>query len=211
MMCALAHHQTSMHVNIKRVHISAVLIQHYSSSGTRLLVLTWENIPMKPYSHKKVRWKCDQCPDGHPHSWLARVNNRTRGNGCPQCSGRQVCKHNSLATKAPLVAAQWDFAANDATPDDVVAQSNHMANWHCKLCSCKWKAAIDARVSKKKAGCPHCCENAKTKTKTRQPTFADCNHPLLAQWDHKHKSNNQIFWLCQVPSRAGAQLVCSAL
>ncbi|KAL3155562.1 hypothetical protein ABBQ38_011116 [Trebouxia sp. C0009 RCD-2024] len=53
-------------------------------------------------------------------------------NFIPHNSGRQVCKHNSLATKAPLVAAQWDYEANDGTPDNVVAQSNHLAHWHCK-------------------------------------------------------------------------------
>ena len=128
---------------------------------------------------------------------------------CPQCSGRQVCKHNSLATKAPLVAAEWDYQANDGTPDDVVAQSGHMANWHCKVCGCKWEATPNTRVSRKKAGCPQCANDAKTNKRTMHPSFAECNHPLLAEWDHKRnaaqghfpdkirlKSNKQIFWLC---------------
>ena len=169
----------------------------------------WGNIVIKPYSNKAVWWTCDQCPQGYPHSWSAPVYNRTRGSGCSQCRGRQVCKHNSLATKAPLVAAQWDYEANGGTPDDVVAQSNQTAKWHCKLCGCKWKAAMSARVSKKKTGCPQCGDVARTKKQTRQPTFAECDHPLLAEWDHKRnaaqghypdkirlKSHKQIFWLC---------------
>ena len=128
------------------------LLQDYSSSGTMLPMLTGATYPLKPYSHKQVRWTCDQCADGHQHSWLARVSDRTRGSGCPQCCGRQVCKHNSLATKAPLIAAQWDYDANDGTPDDVVAQSHQLATWHCNLCGCKWEAAISTRVSKSKAG-----------------------------------------------------------
>ncbi|KAL3152667.1 hypothetical protein ABBQ38_012264 [Trebouxia sp. C0009 RCD-2024] len=167
------------------------------------------NIAIKPYSAKKVHWTCDQCPGGHRHSWSAVVTDRTRGTGCPQCIGRQVCKHNSLATKAPLVAAQWDYQANDSTPDGVVAQSNHMANWHCKVCGCKWKATPNHGVSKKKAGCPQCAPDAKTKKKTKHPTFAECIHPLLAEWDFERnaaqghypdkirlRSNKQIFWLC---------------
>ena len=84
-----------------------------------------------------------------------------------------------------------------------------MANWHCKLCGCKWGAPIHARVNKSKAGCPECGDVAKTKKRTKHPTFAECNHPLLAEWDHKRnaaqghfpheirlKSNKQIFWLC---------------
>ena len=60
------------------------------------------DVIIKPYSNRKVWWQCDQCPDGHPHSWFAVVSNRSNGAGCPQCSGRLVCKHNSLRTKAPL-------------------------------------------------------------------------------------------------------------
>ena len=146
------------------------------------------NIVIKPKTAKEVRWTCDQCRGGYLHSWPARVKDRTRGSGCPQCLGRRVCKHNSLATKAPFVAAQWDYAANDGTPDVVVAQSNSMANWHSKDCGCKWEATPNARVSKIKAGCPQCGDVAKTKKKTRQPTFAECNHPLLAEWDHKRNA-----------------------
>ncbi|KAL3140455.1 hypothetical protein ABBQ38_004714 [Trebouxia sp. C0009 RCD-2024] len=167
------------------------------------------NIVIKPHSNKEVCWTCSQCPDGHLHSWSALVFSRTVGCGCPQCSGLKVCKHNSLATKTPLVAAEWDYEANDGTPDDVVAQSNHMANWHCKLCGCNWEAAISARVSKHKAGCPRCGDTAKTKKRTKHPTLAECNHPLMAEWDHKRnaaqghfpdkirlRSSKRVFWLC---------------
>ncbi|KAL3152649.1 hypothetical protein ABBQ32_001663 [Trebouxia sp. C0010 RCD-2024] len=153
-------------------------------------------------------WTCDQCPDGHPHSWSARVYSRTRGTGCPQCISRQVCKHNSLATKAPLVASEWDYKANDDTPEHVVAHSNHVANWHCKVCGCKWEATPNHRVGKKKTGCPRCGDSAKNK-RSKQPTFAECNHPLLAEWDLERnaaqghfpdkirlKSHVQIFWFC---------------
>ncbi|KAL3158565.1 hypothetical protein ABBQ38_010784 [Trebouxia sp. C0009 RCD-2024] len=88
------------------------------------------DIVIKPYSNREAWWTCQQCPDGHRHSWLAIVRDRTRGNECPQCSGRQGCKHNSLATRAPLIAAQWDYEANDATPDTVVAQSHKKARWY---------------------------------------------------------------------------------
>ena len=111
-------------------------------------------IDIKPHSNMKIWWTCDQCPDVHLHSWEARVSSRTRGNGCPQCSGRKVCKHNSLATKAPLVAAQWDFEAND-TPDSVVAQSHQPVGWLCDVCGHKWSTTPNSRINKK-AGCPKC-------------------------------------------------------
>ena len=119
-----------------------------------------------------------------------------------------MCKHNSLATKAPKVAAQWDHEVNDGTPDDVVAQSNHKVGWHCDECGCKWRAPPAARVSKLGRGCPQ-CKTAKTKPKMKHPTFAECQHPLLAEWDHKRnaaqghfpdkirlRSHKSIFWLC---------------
>ncbi|KAL3138645.1 hypothetical protein ABBQ32_006405 [Trebouxia sp. C0010 RCD-2024] len=166
------------------------------------------NIDIKPHSKKKVQWICDQCPDGHQHSWSATVSSRTSGTGCPLCRGSTVCKHNCLATKAPLVAAEWDYMANTGTPHDVVAQSGKSVHWHCAACGCKWRATPNARVSKHRSGCPRCAKNTKT-TRNKQPTFAECQHSLLAEWDHQQnelqgnfpanttlKSHKQIFWLC---------------
>ena len=172
------------------------------------------NIVIKPHSNKEVWWTCDQCPDGHPHSWSATVYNRTRGTGCPQCTGRKVCKHNSLATKAPGVAAQWDYEENDGTPDSVVAQSSQVVSWLCDACGHKWSATPDSRVSKRKSGCPDCATVARrTKKQTKHPTFAECQDPevraLLGEWDHirnaaknsfphntRLRSAKQINWLC---------------
>ena len=167
---------------------------------------------IRPYSNKEVWWTCDQCPDGHLHSWSA-VCNRTNGNGCPQCSGRKVCKHNSLATKAPKVAAQWDYEENDGAPDSVVAQSHRVVSWLCDACGHRWSATPHARVSKKRSGCPGCAKVARTKKRTKHPTFAECQDPevrdLLVQWDHirnaaknnfphntRLRSAKQIDWLC---------------
>ena len=173
------------------------------------------NIVIKPHSsRRKVWWTCDQCPDGHLHSWEATVSHRTAGTGCPQCSSHKVCKHNSLATKAPKVAAQWDYEANDSTPNDVVAQSNTSVGWRCDVCGHPWTATIDSRVSKLKTGCPQCCNNTKTNKRIKHPTLAECQNPhskaVLAEWDHERnplqrnfphnttlRSCKRIFWLCQ--------------
>ncbi|KAL3130469.1 hypothetical protein ABBQ38_008290 [Trebouxia sp. C0009 RCD-2024] len=165
------------------------------------------NSVIKPHTNRVVWWCCDKCPDGHLHSWAATVNSRSNGNDCPQCSGHKVCKHNSLATKAPDVAAEWDHEVNIGTPDTVVARSNQVCGWRCIAFGHKWRAAPGARVGKQtSSGCPMC---ALFKKRTKHPSFAECNHPLLAEWDHKRnaargkrpdnvrlKSNKQIFWLC---------------
>ena len=126
------------------------------------------NIDIKPYSRHIVWWICDQCPDGHLHRWKASVNDRTRGTGCPQCCSRKVCKHNSLATKAPQIAAQWDFEANDGTPDSVVAQRHQHVGWLCDVCGHKWSARPSDRV-RGQTGCPKC---ARAQIKTKHRTLA---------------------------------------
>ena len=169
------------------------------------------NMVIKSYSQKEVWWTCDQCPGGYLHRWTARVANRIQGSECPQCCGRKVCKHNSLATKAPEVAAQWDHVRNDGTSNDVVANSARVVGWLCDVCGHKWRTTPNARVSMKR-GCPQCAEVARTKH-TRRPTFAECQDPevraLLAQWDHRRnadennfphntrlRSHKQIWWFC---------------
>ena len=165
------------------------------------------NIVIRPQSCKTASWKCDACPAGYLHQWTATVCNRSNGNGCPQCSGRKVCKHNCLRTVAPCAAAQWDHEANAAldTPDTVVAHSNKPASWHCQVCGHRWTVSPHSRV-KQQSGCPKCAPRG---LGTRQPTFAECQHPLLTEWDHMRNkacgnyphnttlgSNKQIFWLC---------------
>ena len=170
-------------------------------------------IVIKPHSNIKVWWMCDQCPDGHLHSWEARIDLRTRGSGCPQCIGRKVCKHNSLATKAPLAAAQWDYEANDGTPDSLMAQSNQLVGWLCDACGHKWSQTPNNRVCKHKGGCPQCARRRRCMKHIKHPTFAECQDPrgraVLAEWDHDRnalqgnfpqnttlQSSKQIFWLC---------------
>ena len=185
------------------------------------------SIDITPHTKRKVWWTCDQCPDGHLHSWEATVGSRTSGSGCPQCSGHKVCKHNSLATRAPKVAAQWDYEANDGTPEDVVAQSNTTVGWHCDACGDKWSASPHARVCKNKRGCRKCGDSARRKKRIKHPTFAEWQSPhskaVMAEWDHERnplqrnfphnttlRSNKQIFWLCN-KCPAGQQHSWSAM
>ncbi|KAL3140433.1 hypothetical protein ABBQ38_004693 [Trebouxia sp. C0009 RCD-2024] len=81
-------------------------------------------------------------PDDHLRSWLAQKTYRTRGSGCPLCSGRQVCKHTCpvSATKAPLVAVPWDYESYKGTPDDHLRSGSAQKSYRtrgsgCPLCS----------------------------------------------------------------------------
>ena len=67
-----------------------------------------------PYSHRKVWWK-----DELGHEWQARIANRTNGDDCPYCTGKQALPgFNDLATKDPQLAEQWDHEKNgDRIPE----------------------------------------------------------------------------------------------
>ena len=154
------------------------------------------NILIRPGSHRKVWWSCDQCPDGLPHVWEAAVADRTYGSGCPFCSGRAVCQHNTLARNAPRVASFWDAKKNMLSPDQVTVSSNMKGHWNCSACLHEWQAPVMLKT-RGKTGCPKCAKaNSGRKTDgTRQkhPTFAAAKHALLEQWDHDKNNKNRNF------------------
>lgn len=122
------------------------------------LALEWcvsKNLPLtpqlvKPGSSKKVCW---QCANGH--KWDAAISSRTRGNGCPQCSGNIASIENNLAAQFPQVAAEWDYASNGKkTPQDVTPKSSQKYSWHCNH-GHKWEATVNNRT-RGGQGCPYC-------------------------------------------------------
>ena len=172
------------------------------------------SIVVKPYSHRKVWWSCDKCPEGLPHIWEACVNNRSLGTCCPFCSGRVVCQHNTLARKAHEVVLFWDAKRNHPlSPDQVTVSSNMRAHWKCSVCLHEWQAPVMQRA-RNNSGCPNCAKaNGGRKadgTRQKHPTFAREQHALLQQWDHDRnsengnfpdnttlQSNKVIWWRCQ--------------
>ena len=104
---------------------------------------------------RKFWFKCDRGPD---HEWEAALRSRvTDGNGCPCCSGRKLSVTNSLATVAPLVAAQWHPTKNGAvTPEDIVANTTKKFWFQCNEgFQHEWESTPHRRVSNK-SGCPLC-------------------------------------------------------
>lgn len=181
--------------------LDQTLQQQWNHSANKYL----GNIVMKRFSHKKVWWKCGECPDGHPHNWLASVLDRSVGHGCPQCFGIKVCKHNSLATLAPRAASYWDSAKNQNSAEETVANSPALAHWACPECTYEWTARIQARA-RSNSGCPKCQSHS---SRTKRPTFAASNHHLLEEWDHPRNalegifpnkitlgSKKQVHWVC---------------
>ena len=172
-------------------------------------------IAVKPGSHKKYWWSCDQCPDGHPHRWEAAPSARTRdrtlstrrGTGCPFCTSQAVCPHNSLATTAPDVAAEWSDK-NEATPHDYTVGSDVSVIWRCRH-GHEWNTSIKARTIRG-AGCPECfIERMRWGRQKRHPTLSQSKHAMMAMWDLEANtragldpsrlrcnSNKHAHWIC---------------
>ena len=99
---------------------------------------------------KKAWWKCDK-----GHEWLAQISHRTKGSGCPYCSGRYAIKgENDLQTINPHLANEWNYEKNnELTPDNVMPNSTKKVWWKCQK-GHEWQAVIGSR--NRGLGCPIC-------------------------------------------------------
>ena len=127
-----------------------------------------------------VWWRCDQNPR---HSWTASIPSRLAGSGCPTCGGLPL-RAQTLATREPLLAAEWDQERNgDATPGNVAISSRKIAFWRCAYHpEHRWTSSPAVRVESRR-GCPHC--------RKRLRDFAGsvaAAHPKLAREWHPSKN-----------------------
>lgn len=111
-------------------------------------------------SNKKVWWlgKCG-------HEWQTVIKTRSRGAGCPFCTGTKVLVgHNDLATKNPTLAAEWHPTKNEnLTPQDVTLFSGKKV-WWVGNCGHEWQALVSCRSLG--SGCPQCAKKGRQRTKT---------------------------------------------
>ncbi|MBQ1581970.1 MAG: zinc-ribbon domain-containing protein [Prevotella sp.] len=101
-------------------------------------------------SSRKVWWICSM-----GHEWQATIGNRSRGSGCPYCSGNKVMPgFNDLATSNPVLAAEWNTTRNgDFLPSQVTPKSGKKVWWLCKN-GHEWQAKVSSRANG--SGCPYC-------------------------------------------------------
>ena len=175
------------------------------------------NIQIHPSSTKRAHWTCPHGSASDPHSWVALIYSRSAGAGCPICSGSQVSKSTSLATKAPDVAKEWDFEANKLTPDDYTIASSARVHWICQTCGQGWTAPVYQRAgsaNRQGTGCPHCynlrCGHKADGSRQSHSVLADSGHPVMGDWDTeinaklgldpakiKLRSNKPVHWVCR--------------
>lgn len=106
---------------------------------------------VSPFSNKSRWWVCP----AHGHDYEAVVAKRSRGDGCPYCSGRKVLAgFNDLATRRPEIAAVWDYARNgNVTPAQVTEWSNKAFWWVCEK-GHSWEMKVSKRS--RGLGCSIC-------------------------------------------------------
>lgn len=148
------------------------------------------------FSQKSIWWRCQL-----GHSWKTTVASRSRGDGCPYCSGKKVLKgFNDLETLNPNFLKEWDFEKNLLLPSEVTRCSGKMIWWKCEL-GHSWKIKVSSRANG--SGCPYCC-NQKI-----LPGFNDLqtlNAQLANEWDFEKntlkpsqvalQSNLTAWWKC---------------
>ena len=104
-------------------------------------------------SRENVWWECSTCG----HKWMAVINSRVKGQGCPACADRAVKPgFNDLASRHPELAQEWDYGRNGSRkPTEVTAASHRCVHWKGK-CGHGWRALVNERAAG--AGCPVCEE-----------------------------------------------------
>ena len=152
------------------------------------------------HSHRRVWWRCEQ-----GHEWLASINSRSNGTGCPVCARRTILPgENDLATTHPELARQWHPTKNGGlTPRDVVAGTRRKSWWICEK-KHEWYASIASRAAG--TGCPVCAGKAvipgENDLTSAYPELAEQWHPSkngpLTPKQVSVYSNREVWWLCHL-------------
>ncbi len=151
-----------------------------------------------PNSNKKVWWKCSK-----GHEWQATIAKRSKGNGCPYCSGKVVSKgYNDLPTLNPALVNEWNFEKNGSlNPESFTASSHKMIWWKCNR-GHEWQSTIANRNNGN--GCPYCSSRKVLKGYNDLQTI---NPSLAEEWNYEKNneltpadvlpnSNKKVWWKC---------------
>lgn len=168
------------------------------------LVSEWSerNFPLTPDnitygSNKRVWWK-GSCG----HEWQASVKARSKGEGCPICSGARVVEGiNDLATVKPKLSLEWS-EKNTIKPTEVTAGSHKKVIWKCEH-GHEWTATVKSRTINK-TGCPYCSHN---KVLAGFNDLASQYPDIAAEWSDRNLpllptmvtafANSKAWWKCR--------------
>ena len=110
----------------------------------------------KEHSARKIWWKCKK-----GHEWCSSISDRSRGDGCPYCSGKRVLVgFNDLAHINPYIAKEWNYEKNgNKIPHKYTCKSGIKVWWKCEK-GHEWKTSISNRS--RGDGCPKCNSGIRT-------------------------------------------------
>ena len=168
------------------------LVNEWSAKNLKLLP---ENVT--PNSHKIVWWegKCG-------HSFQSRIADRTKGNKCPYCAGKQVLiGFNDLKTIYPELAKEFSNK-NKNTVDNYTKKSGKKVWWKCPK-GHEYEEIISNRV--KGSNCPYCSNH---KVMTGYNDLATTHPQLLEEWNYEKNANlkptnivagtsKKLWWKCK--------------
>ena len=103
-------------------------------------------------SNKKYNWVC-----AFGHKWKASPNSRSKGTGCPICSGNIVLEgFNDLQTTHPEIAMQWHPTKNNGLLPTQVSKGFNKKVWFiCFSCQNSYESFIGNKI-KGYGKCPFC-------------------------------------------------------
>ncbi len=129
-------------------------------------------LPLSSYSFgsgKKAIWECTK---GHP-DYEATIKNKVLGRDCPYCTGKLVAAEDSLATRFPELASEWDTEKNGFGPDEISYGSSAKKHWwKCNRFGHSFKATVNNRTTG--SSCPLCPKPGNS--------LAEVAPELEAQW-----------------------------
>lgn len=146
-------------------------------------------------SGHKAWWHCDK-----GHSYESSITNRTRGHGCPFCSGNKLLREDSLAIKYPELVSEWIKEKNIESPYKVSVGTRKKVWWKCSE-GHEWETSIVHRT--KGSGCPVCSGTIASKEKNLSVT----QPKVAAEWNYEKNegllpnqfrggSHKKVWWIC---------------
>ncbi len=162
-----------------------------------------KNIEVEPtevreFSNLDVWWKCKL-----GHEYVAKICDRSHGNGCPICSNHKVLAgFNDIATTHPQLLAEWDYEKNEIKPTEITYGSTEKVWWKCGK-GHSWQGTVNGRTYNN-SGCPICSNQMLLEGYN---DLATLKPELLSMWNYPKNtlkptevmpfSNTKVWWICE--------------
>ncbi|WP_083090455.1 zinc-ribbon domain-containing protein [Actinomyces vulturis] len=107
---------------------------------------------VSPFSNRHFWWTCSTCGQ----DFLARLDHRMSGTGCPYCTGRsrvRVAKHKRVFEIYPELRRWWSMR-NTCDPSTYAYNDVDHAYWFCSVCNTDFSQCVKSFTAN--PYCP-CC------------------------------------------------------